>query len=596
MSIKLTVSERVSGALSDAFPKSNTTRALNKYVSVLEELLTKAIIHGRTPDQQKLDLYSLSLHALTQRGGQIGPQRVRLHKWLSENKLELVVSVQKGSNLTRKVSQVKLSPLVQITHGHLAEHATPISPHALTLVPEADEATKLGFIDSVYPELKTYANIKELHQHFDASYVNVKSLLGYIKWLEKGATDLDKERRTRDITQATHIVNVASALDGIFLQKRKVSPFGRTYYEGISAQSVRKSLRQAMFGGCWEYDIRSAVISWKVGMGSTLLAEVTPQVNHREAFKNSIYFIENKVSILAEICSATFTKDDAISDEIKKRMVKQAVTAISFGARERTTGWLKNGSWHNPAIVDIIKNPNTRRRFLACAPIRGFISEQRALDELIYTQCTQLQPDLLKNPLLKTESGRSSKSLVIAYLYQHYETAAMKVVKEIAESNNRKVIASIHDAVILDRKLSAELKYEIELRMREETGIPYWHLAGKELREYTYISDSGEEFMREHAKRLKEEQALAVEIESVLAQRGIKLAVERPTTDFSRPTPTSTVNYPYDIHAWSVENGTAEYPQACFRQATDRAFPATAATRETHQTAYRTDRMGTLGL
>jgi len=185
------------------------------------------------------------------------------------------VSVQKGSNLTRKVSQVKLSPLVQITHGHLAEHATPISPHALTLVPEADEATKLGFIDSVYPELKTYANIKELHQHFDASYVNVKSLLGYIKWLEKGATDLDKERRTRDITQATHIVNVASALDGIFLQKRKVSPFGRTYYEGISAQSVRKSLRQAMFGGCWEYDIRSAVISWKVGMGSTLLAEVT---------------------------------------------------------------------------------------------------------------------------------------------------------------------------------------------------------------------------------------------------------------------------------------------------------------------------------
>jgi len=569
MSIKLKISEKVSSALSHAFPNSNTTRALNKYISVLEALLTKAIIHGRTPEQQKLDLYSLSLHALTQRGGQIGPQKVRLHKWLSESNLSLVVSVQQGSNLTRKVSQVKLSPLVQITHGHLAEHATPISPHATPLHPDADEGTKLDFIRSVYPELETYEDIKELHENFDACRVNIKSLLGYIKWLEKDATHLDKERRKRDITLATHIVNVASALDGIFLQKRKESPFGRTYYEGISAQSVRKSLRQAMFGGCWEYDIRSAVISWKVGMGSSLLAEVAPQVNHRETFKNSIYFIEDKPSILAEICSATFTKDDRLSDEIKKRMVKQAVTAISFGARERTTGWLKNGSWHNPAIVDIIRNPDIRRRFLASAPIRGFISEQRALDELIYSQCTQRYPELLKSPLLKTESGRSSKSLVIAYLYQHYETEAMRVVKEMAQENSRKVVASIHDAVILDRKLSADLKYEIELRMREETGIPYWHLTGKELDAYTYVSDSGDEFIREHAKRMREEQARAIKLTASGPQHGHSLGVELPRTEFGRPLPASTINYPYDIHAWSVENGTAEHSQACFRQASD---------------------------
>lgn len=567
MSIKLTVSEKVSTALSQAFPTFNTTRALNKYINVLEQLLTKAIIHGRTPAQQKLDLYSLSLHALTHRGGQIGPQKVRLHKWLSENGLSLVVLVEKGSNLTRKVSQVKLAPLVQITHEHLAGHAIPTSPHSAPLAPDADEGTKLDFIRSVYPELETCESIEELHKQFDASRVNIKSLLGYIKWLKKDATQLDGERRTRDITQATHIINVASALDGVFLQKRKESPFGRTYYEGISAQSVRKSLREAMFGGCWEYDIRSAVISWKVGMGIALLADLDPRANHRNTFKNSVYFIEDKASVVAEICLATFTEEDKLTDELKRRLVKQAITAISFGAREKTTGWLKNGSWHNPAIVDIIKNSNTRRRFLACAPIRGFIAEQRVLDYLIYTQCTKLEPALLKNPLLKTESGRTSKPRVIAYLYQHYETAAMKVVREMAQEHNRTVVASIHDAVILDRKLSADLKHEIELRMRKETGIQYWHLAGKELRKYTYVADSGEEFMREHEKRLKEEQVLAVEVMSHLAQRGIKLVVERPMKDFGRPTPLSTVNYPYDIHTWSVENGTAEHPQTCFRQA-----------------------------
>ena len=569
MSIKITASEKVSTALSDAFPRSNTTRALNKYISVLQQLLTKAITHGRTPEQQKLDLYSLSLHTLTQRGGQIGPQKVRLHKWLSENGLGLVVPVQQGSNLTRKVSQVKLSKMVQIKHGHLAEHAIPTSPHAASLCPEADEAAKLEFIHSVYPELNAFQNPQELFEHFDASRVNIKSLLGYVKWLKNNGKQIDEERRIRDITQATHIINVASALDGIFLQKRKESPFGRTYYEGISAQSVRKSLREAMFGGCWEYDIRSAVISWKVGIGSVLLAGIDRQLNHRDIVKNSIYFIENKASVVADICSATFTEEDKLTDELKKRIVKQAITAISFGARERTTGWLKSGSWHNPAIVDIIKNSHTRRRFLACAPIRGFIAEQRMLDELIYTECAQYQPALLNNPLLKTESGRTSKPLVIAYLYQHYETAAMKVVREMAEQHNRKVVASIHDAVILDRKLTVDLKYEIEERMREETGIPYWHLAGKELREYTYVSDSGDEFVREHFKSLREEEAHAARRASSDKQHSHFLGIELPRTDFGRPTPSSTINYQYGIHEWSVENGTTEHPKACFRQAAD---------------------------
>jgi hypothetical protein len=189
------------------------------------------------------------------------------------------------------------------------------------------------------------------------------------------------------------------------------------------------------------------------------------------------------------------------------------------------------------------------------------------LDALIYAYAVKEMPTLLDNPRLRTESGRISKPLVIAFLYQHCETWAMDVVKQIITSKGRQVVASIHDAVILDRQLSAELKATIELEMRERTGSPYWHLEGKELE--PYLSDSAEVARQEqaHHRHIREEEQFATQCAIEKAALQAQFSVEQPATDSSRPTPFSTVNYPYDIHTWSVENGTAEHPQTCFRQA-----------------------------
>ncbi|PUE22395.1 hypothetical protein B9Z43_04575 [Limnohabitans sp. MMS-10A-192] len=43
-------------------------------------------------------------------------------------------------------------------------------------------------------------------------------------------------------------------------------------------------------------------------------------------------------------------------------------------------------------------------------------------------------------------------------------------------TSDRKVLANIHDAVVIDKRLGAELKAKIELLMQEETGNPYWRL------------------------------------------------------------------------------------------------------------------------
>ena len=100
--IKLEVHPQVLMSLSQAFPTPNmaATKALNKYVQVLEKLLFEAWLRGPTPEQRKLELFGLSLYQLMTKGGQIGPNKIRIHKWLKDQKLELVQAVTKGSNLT----------------------------------------------------------------------------------------------------------------------------------------------------------------------------------------------------------------------------------------------------------------------------------------------------------------------------------------------------------------------------------------------------------------------------------------------------------------------------------------------------------------
>ena len=111
--IKITVHESVEEALHKAFPRpaASAKKALAKYVAVVESMLFDALQHGRTPEQLKLNLYAVSLDQLANKGGQIGPKKIRVHKWLRENNLELLETVVPGSKFTGQNSQVKLTDI-----------------------------------------------------------------------------------------------------------------------------------------------------------------------------------------------------------------------------------------------------------------------------------------------------------------------------------------------------------------------------------------------------------------------------------------------------------------------------------------------------
>ena len=93
------------------------------------------------------------------------------------------------------------------------------------------------------------------------------------------------------------------------------------------------------------------------------------------------------------------------------------------------------------------------------------------------------QPDLLSLINPKTNKKLTKKSLM-AYLYQHAETEMMDVFRSYANQNNLTVMANIHDAIILKKKLNGSLKKKIEQAMKTATNNHYWFLGEKKINRY----------------------------------------------------------------------------------------------------------------
>jgi hypothetical protein len=47
------------------------------------------------------------------------------------------------------------------------------------------------------------------------------------------------------------------------------------------------------------------------------------------------------------------------------------------------------------------------------------------------------------------------------------------------------VLANIHDAMIVRRRLRLDLRHEIEMRMQDATDNNYWHLSATEIKRYS---------------------------------------------------------------------------------------------------------------
>ena len=365
--------------------------------------------------------------------------------------------------------------------------------------------------DHLFPDFDDCVATQTLDQVFDAVDVDIASLENYIRWLRDEAKLINAEKRKHYLFQAQIILSVAKDKGGKYYQRKKASDFGRMYYSGTSVQNVNKELRRAMLGNCWEYDIRSSVIAWKMGFAKEYIAAKNPTQTVRSAFPCTLNYLENKKGFMNAVQHLVFGSTSELPLDLQVKILKQAFTALSFGARKTGTAWMdSNGGWIKPAIVEIIKVKEERERFLADVCVCGFIAEQSKLDVFLFDTFKELRPDLLMLPYLQTQGGNPSKAKVIAFLYQHEETTVMDIVRNAVVEHGKTVLANIHDAIIVKQRLGADLKQEIELRMQVQTNNPYWSLGAKELQRFA--SDNKEAKLEEvaHRQRMKKLEAAAV--------------------------------------------------------------------------------------
>jgi hypothetical protein len=488
--LEISIDPKVAQALKAAFPKPRncSQRALNKYVATLTTMLMESLSRGQTPMEAKLNLFSISLHDLANRAGQIGSNRMRVHAWLRDNNLALIDTVEIGSNLSGMVTKARLTNLVDlhwIGHEPAADQSELDSQTQATLVSHSADISQAVF-EQLYPEL-TGVDLACLDQSkFDIIDVDMQSLANYLQWLQKGSKHFNSAQINQYQYQARLILAVATHTRGKYLQRIKPSDFGRIYYAGTSIQNVNKELRRAMLGNCWEYDIRSSVIAWKMGFAKEYVAAHAPTQSVQSEFPATLSYLENKAGFMNTIQYLVFGRDSDLAENFQIKILKQALTAISFGARKTAKGWMdSSGKWTNPAIVDIFRVKTERDQFLSDPMVCDFIAEQGKLDKYLFDGFKAQRPDLLKLHYLQTQGGNPSRAKVIAFLYQHEETTVMDIVRKTLVEHGHAVLANIHDAIIVRKRLKVDVRHEIELRMQELTDNKYWRLGVTELVRYS---------------------------------------------------------------------------------------------------------------
>lgn len=508
----ITIPEYIRDALKAEYPKKaeSVNNGLSKYLNELNSYIVKSI--NSTTGVYQYMHFNVPVDTLKRNSMRMGGAKTYIHDWLKNN-YPLFDVIEEGNNLTHKLSVIRLTNLATyqdpiVKYPKFTEYLEYTKLPTYDLDDMLDHDKHVEIFNSLYPELKD--NIDFSNPLFDFSPIDTVSLRGFIEWLVT-ATKIEPKKKQDMYRQARIINSVAKVTNGYLPQYKNSSLFGRTYYRGLSMQSTYKALRYAALGEAYQYDIRSSAITWKMKFAKDI-----PDRN----WSSTILFLEDKKGFVLDVYNEVFrgykmfntntNQSFEISKEDATRKIKDVLNAITFGAKITVGGVWYNEKGHKvtTAINDIIPDKELRKKFLDFYHIKRFIEDQKILDDFIFNKYKDT-PRILAVKDLFEKNGKINRSKFNAYLYQQSETNIMTAVHMLVEKLDKRITAKIHDAVILDSKLSFNEKQEIESIIRERFQIPLWTLTLDIHNPYTYISSESKETILEHTRRIVQEERLA---------------------------------------------------------------------------------------
>ncbi len=475
--VRLIVNSKVLSALKVAVPKEGKAEVyLAKYVANLEYEVNQRLLQNRPLLMVRGNHYYTSLTTVQEKGGQIWSLgNIRTHKWLADNNWALVDQVNKGqaNNITGDIAIIKFTSLVEVVDDESISSLAKLTDAQLNQYLQTVSLDDLAHLQALLmPLLQAYAAGEA-----DLLAVDQDSTIDYVKRVVRNATLKAKDQT--EYRKALRILRVAQLNQGVFPQIKRKSLFGRTYYEGVSIQSVHKELRKAILHGCYEYDVKSSVICWKYAFANEFLASVGKGATDEQEFWAIYYYLAHKKEFFDDLQSKVFDSNCGWDDLKQKSKLKEALTALSFGAKLADATWKSaNGKDEQSSLAKIFPNSyiEERKRFLKATEVVAFKRQQAKLDSFIVDKFISQYPYLSTMTELQTSTGRRSNSKVLAWLYQHAETLMMDIVRGELAQLDIDIRANIHDAIVIDRKLSFEEKNSIELVVRQRTGVLLFEL------------------------------------------------------------------------------------------------------------------------
>ncbi len=379
--------------------------------------------------------------------------------WLNQN-FPIVTEVVRGNSCGNVTTLVRLNYTI------------------MELMDVMEEYNKQINVDDQILNTKQLINI-------GAEYHDVKIDMENLEnFMRVGAMTLHDQSKSLEYIKATER-NFVSAFNilslaqdaypgyGVIRQaiKPKTDPADRTYYAGTSLQNIGKNVRVAALGECRELDLNAGVFSYY----AYLLRHTG---TYQQLEKVSIVeYARNKDQERARLAKLVASKSENISYEHALKLVKQAMTAISFGAKSGGGSWQNiDGQWQSHALATVIKSKAARQAFVEDRLVVDIIRDIKQLAQYYVPIWVADEPELLKRPEMLTPAGKPSHSAIMSLMYRRMETQVMQDVLVALAYAEVEVLTRVHDGVYV-RSISNGKAQDVNYLLSEKYGGAFFQVS-----------------------------------------------------------------------------------------------------------------------
>jgi hypothetical protein len=367
-----------------------------------------------------------------------------------------------GDNLTKKLTQVKLNYNLE---------------DIMLAAGNADE-----WFNYMYSPFK--AELAD-ESAYDTVQLDMHSLESYITSTKAGIVSEENTLKYRaklanNLNDATRIALIGRVTDGQMPHIINESNFGRKYYKGPNLQNCPKIVRHAALGDCWEYDIESSALAWKLGY----YKQIGQQMDCAVMAPATLELMDKKEAVRKLLARDVF----GVDDDWAVGAIKAAITAIGFGAPARVTGYIAAGKYQTTALNSIITSNDLLQKFLDHAWVIEFVAEQKEMNEVIFLyekNALGRAAEWRAIPDLLDKANRLLPNCVMAYLYQHAERTIIEFIKTTCKPYG--VLLVVHDCVYTKHPLSGNAL--VDLRYKLKQFGEYFDISKKEHHAYKFDNE-----------------------------------------------------------------------------------------------------------